>query len=268
MLKKYLVLAAVQLAVFSPFLSSAQTTTQSNVLLVHSNAPIQFKKVTPDYIKQAVTSVISSTDALIKKITDVPAGKKTFANTLMVFDELSYDLGDLQSKLGLISSTYSDDAIRDTATSEVGRLGIYAGNLYLNEPLYKAIKSYASTAKGLRADQQKFVNETLFAFEKNGMKLTADERKELFALNEKLVNIGLEFSKNIAEWKDSIVYNAAQLKGVPDEFLTKWKRGEDKYVVKVNTPNIVALYENADNEQTRKTAYMHYTNIAYPVNIK
>ncbi|RCH54012.1 hypothetical protein DJ568_14080 [Mucilaginibacter hurinus] len=268
MFKKYPMLAAVSLLLSGTSLVMAQSPASVNPLLVHSNAPIQFKNVTPANIKDGVARIIAESDGLIKKLTTVPSGKKSFENTMMVVDKINYNVTDLQSKLGLIASTYSEDAIRDTATVEAGKLGTYAGNLYLNEPLYKAIKSYASTAVNLRPDQQKFLNETIFSFEKNGMKLSTDARKELFALNEKLVKIGLAFDKNIAEWKDSLVFNAAQLKGVPPEFLAKWKRGNDRYVVKINNANAVALYENADEEETRKSVYMRYMNIAYPANIQ
>ncbi|RYD92612.1 MAG: hypothetical protein EOP54_20530, partial [Sphingobacteriales bacterium] len=268
MLKKTLLLAVAGMLLGGHLPCYAQPDKTANPLLVHSNAPVQFKNVTAKVIRDASAQAISKANTLVQQIVEVPAGGKTFANTMMVFDEVNYALSDLQSKVYLIASTYSDDSTRNAAIAEAGNLDIFFKNLYLNEGLYKAIKSYSTVAALLRPDQQKFLNETVFSFEKNGMKLNKDDRSTLSAINEKITTLGLQFDKNIAEWNDSLVFTAAQLKGVPAEFLTKWKKGKDRYVVSTITSNYSAVVENADNEDIRKSMYMRYMSRAYPGNVQ
>src|SRR5437016_5509323 len=87
----------------------------SNPLLVHSNTPLPFDKVDAKTVKDAVASVIQSSDERIKNIIAIPAGKQSVANTLLAMDEVEYNLSDLQSKLGVITATYEDDSTRTTA---------------------------------------------------------------------------------------------------------------------------------------------------------
>ena len=103
----------------------AQSAMQTNPLLIHSNNPLAFKKFDAKAIKQATETVIKISDYRIHQLVAIPAGKKTVANTLMGFDELNYDMSDLGAKLGLIASTYADDASRNEANDQLEKLSSY-----------------------------------------------------------------------------------------------------------------------------------------------
>lgn len=248
----------------SGFVQAQNGTT--NILLRHDNKPIDFTKINDATIKDAVAVVIKSSDEKIKNI--IAVKNQTVANTLVAYDDLQYELSDLSMKIGLIQSTYSNDKIREAAYSESEKISVYGSNIGLNEPLYKALKKF-STQKGLvlTVKQKKFLSEVLLSFEKNGMKLTAVERKPLEEINNQLIKLGNEFDKNIAGSKDSLTFSEDELKGIDPEMLKSWKRPNGKYVVSVNGPNVILVGESADNSNTRKIFGEHYNNRAYPQNI-
>lgn len=238
----------------------------TNILLRHDNKPIDFTKINDATIKEAVAVVIKSSDEKIKNIIGVK--NQTVANTLVAYDDLQYELSDLSMKIGLIQSTYSNNKIREAAYSESEKISVYGSNIGLNEPLYKALKKF-STQKGLvlSVKQKKFLSEVLLSFEKNGMKLTAVERKPLEEINNQLIKLGNAFDKNIAESKDSLTFTELELKGIDAETLQSWKRPNGKYVVYVNGPNVIKITDNAENAKTRKAFGLRYNNRAYPQNI-
>ncbi len=218
---------------FSVIITNAQNINTTNPLLIHSNEPIQFNKVNAAVILDAVTSIFKASDQRIKKITAVPEGAQNVSNTLQAMDELYYDLNDLSLKLVLIAGTYPDDSTRNTANDESEKLSLYINNLFLNEPLYKSLKLYSTSAgaKELPDNHKKFLNETIIAFEKNGMKLDSNGRKQLGVINEKIIAYGTRFDKNIAESKDSVAFTEQELAGVPANTIESWKRSEDKHGV-------------------------------------
>ena len=246
-------------------LVQAQNST-TNILLRHDNKPIDFTKINEATIKDAVAVVIKSSDEKIKNL--VAAKKQTVSNTLVAYDNLQYELADLSMKIGLISSTFSSEGIRNAAYEESEKLSVYGSNIGLNEPLYKALKKF-STQKGLvlTVKQKKFLSEVLLSFEKNGMKLSAADRKPLEEINNKLIKLGNAFDKNIAESKDSLTFTELELKGIDAESLQSWKRPDGKYVVYVNGPNVIKITDNAENANTRKVFGLRYNNRAYPQNI-
>ena len=254
---------------FIPFAVSAQNQMLSNPLLIHSNNPIPFNKINAANIKDATSALIKVTDQRVKAITAIPAGKKTVANTLMPFDELNYDLNDLSAKISLVSSTYADDATRNEANDQIQVLGSYGSDLYLNEPLYKALKTFSlsATAKTLSPTQKKFLNENIIAFEINGMKLDQKGRDALKITNDKIIEFGNQFDKNIAEFKDSIEFSLADLQGLHEQTIKPWKRANGKYMLRINGPNYLDIMKYADIEATRRAMYLKYQNRAYPANM-
>lgn len=242
----------------------------NNPLLIESNSPILFHNINAQVIKDAVGEIIKLSDARVEKLIAVPAKARNITNTLMAFDKLGFDISYLGAKLQLIGSTFTDNATRDAANEEAGKLGVYSNNLFLDERLYKVMKDYASSpnAKQLKPNHKKFLKENIIAFEKNGMKLDAAGRKELQVLNEKLINLGIEFDRNIAEYKDSVSFTEAQLAGVAENIKRPWKRANGNYMVYINGPNYTEIISNATDPETRHTILLRYNNRAYPKNIK
>ena len=262
MLKKILFMAML-----SPLAVCAQTV---NPMLTRSNTPTHFEKIDSAIINNAVTQVVKESDALIKSVVSIPAGKQTVANTLNRFDDLYYKLSDLGGKLSIIGATFEDDKTRNTGTSQGDRLSAYYSDIALNVDLYKALKRFSTSAvaKTLRPDQKKFVNETLISFEINGTKLSDAGRAALKKTNEKLIGLGSTFDRNIAEYKDSAKFTAAQIQGVPETISKAWKRPDGSYVLTVNGPNYSNIVKYADDETTRQTMLVKYNNRAYPANVK
>jgi thimet oligopeptidase len=242
----------------------------TNPLLIHSNEPIPFDKVDKTVVRDAVKTVMQMSDDRVKAIVSIPAGKQTVANTLQAMDVLEYDLSDLGAKLGVITSTYEDDSTRTVANSESDVLSEYSSNLLLNEKLYNALKQFSASAeaKKLNAPEMKFLSDLIIAFEKNGMKISADGRKKLEDINKKIIEFASAFDRNIAESKDSVEFTADELKGLPADAMDSWKRANGKYMVYVNGPNSIKIGMYAENGATRKTMYTHYNNRAYPKNIQ
>ena len=86
--------------------------------------------------------------------------------------------------------------MRDAANDGLQALSDYQTTLILNEPLYKALKTYASQSMAtLRPNQQKYVKDQLRVFENNGMKLDSNGRKELQVISDKLTVLGLDFER-------------------------------------------------------------------------
>lgn len=264
MLKK-----TILIAMLSPLAVFAQNKTAVNPLLTRSNDPTHFEQVDSAVIHNAVTQLIKESDARIKAIVNIPTGKQTAANTLTQLDELYYALSDLGGKISIIGAAYENDITRNEASAQGDRLSAYFSDITLNVDLYKALKRFSAgtAAKVLRADQKKFLNETLVSFEVNGANLNDGQRAALKKTNEKLIGLATSFDRNIAEYKDSAKFTAEQIKGVPENISKAWKRPDGTYMVTVNGPNYGNINKYADDENTRRIMLTKYYNRAYPANI-
>jgi thimet oligopeptidase len=147
-------------------------------------------------------------------------------------------------------------------------LADYGTSLILNESLYRALKNYTQKSfSTLKPNEQKFLSEQILIFENNGMKLHSSGRKELQSVSNKITYFGLAFEKNIGSSRDSIIFSAAELAGVPENEKKGWETESGKYLVYINTPNHMAIRSNADLDSTRRRMYFRYNNRAYPQNM-
>ena len=246
----------------------SQPPAPSNPLLIHSNNPIAFNKVNAGVIRDAVNQVIQMTDAQVKIII---AGLKPGSgpgSTLAAYDQMSYELNDLAMKLGLIAQTNPSDSIRNAANEGSQTLSDYQTTIILNEPFYKALKNYAAASlSSLKPNQQKYVNDQLRIFENNGMKLDSTGRKELQVISDRITMLSLEFDKNIATFRDSIIFDETALKGLPEAQKQKWRRPGGEYVIYINSPNATDIGRYAVSNDTRRLMAIKYNNRAYPQNI-
>jgi Zn-dependent oligopeptidase len=250
-------------------ISFAQPVAMKNPLLVHNNQPIAFNKVDAGVIRDAVSGVIRLSDQRIRKILRLPLSGTGPGSVLAAYDELIYDLNDLGVKLGLIAQTYPSDSSRDAANNGSQALSEYQTRLLLNEELYKKLKSYESaTAGSMKPNQKKFVREQVLIFENNGMKLDSAGRKELQEISDRITALGLQFDKNLAVSRDSLLFDDTELKGVPDNVKEAWKTPSGKFVVYINTPNAENILMHAEEDNTRRQMYIKYNNRAYPENSK
>ena len=135
-MKKHLIIALIAIT----GIIQAQNTS-SNILLRHDNKPIDFTKVNPTTIQEAVAIVIKLSDEKIKKI--IAANPQTIQNVLVATDDLFYEVADLSMKIGLIQSTFSDEKIREIAYSEGEKLSVYGSKIGFNESLYKTLKKFS-----------------------------------------------------------------------------------------------------------------------------
>jgi len=243
----------------------AQSQPAKNILLVHSNGPIDFQKVDSGVIHDAVEDLIRVSNMRANAIIKTPK-----INLLTAFDELQYNLTDLSFKLELISNTFANENSRNAAVKGSATLSQFATTLFLNEQLYKVMKRYtqSSAAAQLHPNQKKYLNEIILNFENNGMKLDSAGRKRLEAINNKIINLGLRFDRNIADFKDSIIFAETELEGVPDNVRQKWKRPSGNYVLSINTPNYQDIQQYAASDATRHSMLLKYLNRAYPQNLE
>jgi len=239
-----------------------------NQLLIRDNTPIDYSKIDVATVQSALDEMKRSVDQKIEAIIKV-SSNQTVENTLMAYDRVQYEISDMSARIGLVSSVFSDDKTRDVAFEVANELQVYSNGIYLNDNLYAAFKKFngSEAGKKLNINQRKFLNDVMISFEKNGMKLNSEDRKELTALNTKMIEFANKFDQNMGEHQDSVILKEVELKGLSAEDLGRWKQEDNTYLIRINLPNIVKILENAVNTEIRKLIYERYNNRAFPANI-
>ncbi|HVG17109.1 MAG TPA: M3 family metallopeptidase, partial [Chitinophagaceae bacterium] len=249
--------------------ASAGFAQQANPLITTFNERINFKAVTSAHVRAATDVVIRRAKGELEKVYAIPADKRTFDNTVRALDDIGNRLSRTSSPVSVLYNASPDSAIRAEAQKALEAYSKFNNGLEVEERMYRAYKDYSLTpeGKGLTGGRKKMVQEALESFERNGFKLTAEKRRELQAINDRITDLGLSFTRNIATYKDQLLIDEAGVKGLPADYLKSKGKEGDKYVITIDGPSYTDFMRFAHSDTLRKELFIKYNNRAADKNL-
>lgn len=194
-------------------------------------------------------------------------GKRTVENTLAPFDEANVYLDSASQQSDLMQEVHPDEKFRTAAEKISQKVSAFSTDISLNRAIYDAL--VAVDADNADAETKFYLEKTLRQFRLAGVDKDEATRKKIKALNDELVLIGQEFARNIREDKDKvIVENAAELEGLPQDFIDAHKPGPDgKITLTIDYPDSTPVLTYAKSDALRKRMFFAANNRAYPQNM-
>ena len=152
-------------------------------------------------------------------------GTATLDGTLTRYDEITALINGGLGEFTLYQQVMADQARRDSGAACQVRLSALASKLSLSRPIYDRLKAIDGGA----ADEptKLYLSRTLAAFERSGVALDEAQRARVQALNEQLAKLGTDFETNIANGRQVIKVDPAELAGLPADFIAAHKPGAD-----------------------------------------
>ncbi len=222
---------------------------------------VDFASLTPERILAAAETAMRDCDAAVDRIVAVPDGQRTFANTLLALEEATNVVGQVGGTFGFMAYVAADDALRTAGRETEERLQKYGISLSFREDLYAAIRAFAEMdeAKSLTGEDARLLEHELRDYRRNGFELPTEQRARVRALFDELVELGVQFSKAINEWEDSILVRREDLAGLPDAFIDGLRQvetdGATRYRVSLDYPEIQPFMSNATSQELRKELF-------------
>jgi thimet oligopeptidase len=219
-------------------------------------------------IAVTLTNTIAAGNAALDRIGALAPANVNFTNTVRALDDLGFQLGLVDNRLGLIEQTSTNADLRDAATAAIKELEAWMVGLDYREDVYRAVKAYADTKPKLEGEDAKLLVETMRDYRRAGLELPKAERDEVERMRKELTALCTDFQNNVTKAEKTLTFTRAELEGVPDDFLQQIRTTNDEYVVKVNvTWHYLAVMDNAKREETRKRFLVAHDNLAREVNI-
>ena len=170
-------------------------------------------------------------------------------------DRVGARLGDAFGQYAFLGYVSTDEGLRESARAQEELIDKYKVDLGFREDLYEAVSGYAKTdeAKSLTGERKRFLDFALRDYRRNGFGLDPAARAHVQDLKNRLVGLGVEFEKNLAEWKDGIEVPADRAGGLPESYLAGLARRESgAYFVSLDYPDLRPFLEFADDGELRR----------------
>jgi thimet oligopeptidase len=211
-----------------------------------------------------VSACLAAYDAALAALLAVE-GARTPENSLRLYDAALEQLNLAGAQAGVLNSVAADKAVRDQAQQEAQRVAMTASALSLNRQVYEALS--AINLESSSAATKHFVERTLLSYRLAGVDKDQATRDHLQSLHEKGTRLSLEFSRNIQEGAKTIETTAAELDGLPVDYLSRHPAdAEGRVTLSTDQPDMQPVMTFATNALLRERMFLAYTTRAYPVN--
>jgi thimet oligopeptidase len=213
-----------------------------------------YANATPEDLARAGAAAIEECDAWIAALVAVPAGQRTFANTLLAVEEARAALKETKQAWGVLADAAPDDGLREAAWEWAERLDKYRVGIGFDQDVHRAVREYADGAEAaaLTGEDGRLLGDLLRDYRRSGIGLPAAERERVRALFDELVELGSAFEAAIAEWEDGVVVSRDELDGLPESFIDGLKRVDDGYRVSLAYPEFEPFMAEARSAPRRR----------------
>jgi thimet oligopeptidase len=192
-------------------------------------------------------------------------GPRTPANSLSLYDAAIEQLTLAGAQAGVLNSVAADKAVRDQAQVEAQRVAMAGSALSLNRAVYEALA--AIHLEGASAATKHYIERTLLSYRLAGVDKDQATRDHIQALQEKATGLSLEFSRNIQEGAKTIETTAAELDGLPADYLARHQPDtEGRITLSTDQPDMQPVMTFATSAALRERMFLAYNTRAYPAN--
>ena len=203
-----------------------------------------------DELKKYLTEIKEN----IKKIKKIKKEDRNFENSVLALDYLSGEFHNFPNILEVLVLLSPKKEIRKKANELSAKLSTETTKLIRDKKLYEIVLEYKKNKKEkLKKDEEKFLNDTIFDFERMGFGLKGEKEKKLLKILKELSKLELKFSSNIAEYQDFIEIEEEDLKDLPENFRNSLKKEKNgKYKISIEYTQMLPFIENSTNQEKRK----------------
>lgn len=190
----------------------------------------------------------------------------TFENTIVAMEKSGAILNRVSSVFYNLSSSHSNDQIRELQAELAPKMAAHGDNISLNANLFARIKSLHEQRDelGLDNESQRLLEETYKDFVRSGALLNDEEKAQIREINEQLSSLTNEFRDGLMSLtQENVIYveDKAQLAGLSDSRIqglanAAESRGkEGQYAVVLTNTTRQSILAELENRELRQRVW-------------
>ena len=228
-----------------------------------------YTTVTPESITADVDGTLARADAIVDGIA-AGSDSRTYASVLGRLEDVADMTASLFGRTGFMGYVHPDEEMRTTGQQLEEKISKWGIEISFRPDLYRAVKAFAESeeARALTGEKARLLEFTMRDFRKAGHELSESDQARLKELSNRLVELGTQFQKNIADVDDTLVVTRDDLAGMPDWYADSLEPTEDgdRLQITMAYPHVVPFVQNASRRDLREALMFKFNNRAREVN--
>ncbi|MFP2896453.1 M3 family metallopeptidase [Corallococcus sp. 4LFB] len=219
----------------------------------------------PEEFRRASEEALAKARDGIARLKTLPASTPP-REVLELFDESSAALDDAAARASVVRHTHPEAALREAAESAEQAIENLANDIRMDRGVYDVLAGVSLANED--AATRKWMEKVLRDFRRAGVDRDESTRAKVKALQEELVRIGQEFSRNISQDTRKVALPPAALDGLPQDYVRAHAPGEDGQVrISTDYPDLVPFLTYARDGKAREELWRANRQRGYPANV-
>jgi len=218
----------------------------------YTKADFAWTKWTEKDFKRIATDVIRRKKISYAEIRAIPADKRTFENTVYALEASDDQSSDEMSRIAIMKEVSPNPKIRVAVAKVVEGLQKKYVEIEYDPRMYEALKEYAEKKEKLHGPEKLLFEDIMKGYARMGFDLPRTKLAKLKANIKMLGKLGLQFDRNLNEYKDHILVTEEELDGLPASYRANLAKIGEKYKVTLSYPDVFPFMAGAHDEEKRK----------------
>ncbi|PWT86803.1 MAG: hypothetical protein C5B58_00810 [Acidobacteria bacterium] len=212
-------------------------------------------------VTKSADDAIAKANSALDAIGGLNPQKITFRNTVRALDDAESDISQVINRIRLLSQAHPDAGVRDAAVSATQKMADWEVAADYRKDVYNAAKVLVATNPKLQGEDKRLLEDQIRSYKRAGLELPEDQQKEVETLRKQLSRVETLFQINLNNASTPVKFSRAELDGLPEDLIKKFKTAENECTVDANvTFQFLLVMDNATNEETRKKLYIARDN--------
>jgi thimet oligopeptidase len=212
------------------------------------------------WVNQRLVAAQADVDSLVRV-----TGSHTVTNTLRTYDDAVNQLTIASNEAYLMFAVGDTAALRDKAQELTQKISSVTTDLSLNQKAYRALKEEPIPSQD--AATTHYLERSLLEYRLAGVDRDDATRAKIRQLQDRITEVTLIFSRNVADDVRHVTATKAELDGLPDDYIARHKpSAEGIYTLTTDPPDSYPVYSFAKDPGLRLRLYIADHQRAYPKN--
>jgi Zn-dependent oligopeptidase len=210
---------------------------------------------TADAITKETQELINKSRSVQDKVAGLSENERNFNSVVMALAYDESECGTLENNVTFPGYVSTNKEVRDSSSEAEKKLAEFGIESGMREDVYSAVKYVKEKEyEKLDNDQKRILDRMIRDYERNGLALPEEQRQKVKDLKNKLSTICIDFTKNVAEDKTTLLFTDEELDGCPTDFITNLDKDEStgKRKVTLKYPDVLPVMRSCKVAETRK----------------
>ena len=225
--------------------------------------------ITASDIEGITSQAVAQAEGLRSEILEAET-PRTYRNTLAPVEGIGEVFSRAFGEAGFMGYVHTDPDARTAGRACAELLSKWQTELAFHPGFFQAVDEFSATgeAAGLSGERARLLEFVRRDLKKAGHYLPAESQARVKELTQRLIELAVAFSQNIAEYDDALEVTREDLVGLPASYIDSLPpaEGEGRLRVTMAYPHVIPCMENARRRDLRQAMMKKFNNRAVDSN--